>query len=65
MEWIKTADKLPPEGQDIEMTCKHWEKNWESDFSDKYLEKGHYDEFGNFWDSEGCRVHNPSYWRTI
>jgi hypothetical protein len=63
MEWINTEEKLPEAGQQIEMTCNHWESNWKGSFDSIYLSKGSYDEFGNFWDSEGCRLHSPSYWR--
>ena len=63
MEWIKTEEKLPQKDQKIEMTCKHWEVNWSGNFDSIYIDKGSYDEFGNFWDSEGPRLHNPTYWR--
>lgn len=65
MEWIKSTEQLPKSGQKIEMTCKHWEANWKGDFSELYIDKGIYDEFGNFWDCEGARVHDPSYWRPL
>jgi hypothetical protein len=63
MGWIKTSEKLPMAGQEIEMTCKHWESNWTGNFGDSYIDKGSFDEFGNFWDSEGARIHDPTYWR--
>jgi hypothetical protein len=63
MEWIKTEEKLPEVGQQIEMTCTHWEADWVGQFEYPYIEKGSFDEFGNFWNFEGCRLYNPSYWR--
>lgn len=63
MEWIKTEDKFPEVGKEIEIVCKHWEINWNGNFDPVYIEKGLVDEYGNFWDSEGPRMHQPSFWR--
>jgi hypothetical protein len=63
MEWIKTSERKPEIDQEIEITCKHWECNWRGNFDFPYIDKGTYDKFGNFWDSEGARVHDPEYWR--
>lgn len=63
VDWIKTNEKLPEVGQKIEMTCKHWEVNWMGDFSDIYIVKGTFDEFGNFWDQEGPRLYDPMFWK--
>ena len=64
-DWIKTEEKSPIVGQEIEMTCKHWEVNWVGKFEYPYIDKGSFDEFGDFWDSEGPRVHDPAYWRPL
>lgn len=61
-DWIKTEEKLPEIDQPIEMTCKHWEKNWYGNFDEIYIDKGYMDKFGNFWSNEGVTLHNPTFW---
>lgn len=63
-EWIKSSKKLPNENEKIEMTCKQWELNWNGNFQEIYLEKGSFSN-GVFWDEEGPRIDNPTYWRSL